>query len=383
MKGCLILEDNSSFEGELLSPSGGCGGEVIFNTSMFGHQEIMTDPSSFGQIIVFTYPLIGNYGGAEIFSQSQKPQASGLVVRELCDYPNNHAMEYTFPEYLMKWGVPCLYGVDTRALAKKIRDSGTMRGIIKRRDETTPDFSAIGSGLESSLSQISAKEIYSIPGDGAKIAVLDFGVRSDVLKALHDMGLNLVMIPFGTPAEEILPLAPDGILLPDGPCSQNPAKLEHSIKNLKNLIQSSHQKGQKNQKKIPVFGIGLGHLLMGLAMGTGIEKLKFGHHGSNHPVKDLLSDNYVFMTSQNHNYILDKHSAESSGFEITHTELNDGTVEGMRHRELPLFSVQYQYVPQDKKIKSPNDDLSLFRQFLSMANETKNPGLAADKKGGL
>ncbi|MCL1941626.1 MAG: carbamoyl phosphate synthase small subunit [Synergistaceae bacterium] len=359
----------------MLSPSGGCGGEVVFNTSMFGHQEIMTDPSSFGQIIVFTYPLIGNYGGSEIFSLSQKPQASGLVVRELCDYPNNHAMEYTFPEYLMKWGIPCLHGVDTRALAKKIRDSGTMRGFIKRRDDTAPDFSSTEPGIESSLSKISAREIYSIPGGDVNVAVLDFGVRSDVLSALHDIGLNLVIIPFGTPAEKILSLSPDGIFLSDGPGSQNPAKLEHSIKNLKNLIQNSRQ-------KIPVFGVGLGHLLMGLAMGAEAEKLKFGHHGSNHPVKDLLSDNYVFMTSQNHNYILGKHSAERSGFEITHAELNDGTAEGMRHRELPLFSVQYQYVPQDKKIKSPNDDLSLFRQFLSMANETKNSGLAADKKGG-
>lgn len=349
MKGKLILEDGSVFHGELLNEIKTTG-EVVFNTGMTGYQEILTDPSYCGQIVTLTYPLIGNYGTADVFNQSRKPFVSGFIVSEICDEPSNWRMEGTLAEFLTKNNIACLHGVDTRAITRKIRSAGTMKGIIVPEAATEDEIKAcmdVPLKVEV-VKEVTTEKAYKMENDGPSVVVMDFGIKQNILNSLHKTGCSLTVVPASTTAEEILALNPDGIFLSNGP--GDPKVLGDIIEEVKKLI------GKK-----PIFGICLGHQLLSLALGADTYKLKFGHRGSNQPVKNLRTGR-VHISSQNHGYAVDEKSMANLPIEVTHIAVNDGTVEGMNHKELPIFSVQY----HPEASPGPDDNTYLFDEFLAM-----------------
>ncbi len=359
MKGKLILEDGTTFRGQLFGGSNATAeGEVVFNTGMTGYQEILTDPSYCRQIVTLTYPLIGNYGTAKIFNQSRRSFVGGLVIGELCDKPSSSSMEKTLPEYLTSEKIPCLYDVDTRALTKKIRSAGTMKGVIVSEytsQATINDMMKLPI-RKNVVEQVTAPVAYTLDArEGAlNVVTMDFGIKKNILDAMRKLNCRVTVVPAKTTAEEILALNPDGIFLSNGP--GDPKDVPEVISEVKKLIGTR-----------PIFGICLGHQILALAMGANTYKLKFGHRGCNQPVKDLRTGK-VYITSQNHGYAVEEKSLQGLPLKVTHVSLNDGTVEGVRHNELPITSVQY----HPEAAPGPNDSVRLFDEFIDQMKEAKS-----------
>ncbi len=353
----LVLEDGSVYDGFSFGAEVDACGEVVFNTSMAGYQEMLTDPSYAGQIVVPTYPLIGNYGINEQDFESDRIQVSGFVVREECLEPNHYLSTKTINEYLAGSGVPGIWGVDTRAITRRLRSSGVMKGMLtssktpqQALDElkAMPDYSSIDFSrqvtTDAPYEWQAEKDNSSSPYN---MVVLDCGLKYTILRIMHSLGCRITVMPCTMPAEEILKLNPDGIVLSPGP--GNPELLDYIVDTVRKLAE-----------KKPIMGICLGVQLIGRAFGAKTFKLKFGHRGSNHPVKDL-SDGRVHITAQNHGYALDPDTVKN-GLEVSHINLNDGTVEGVRHKKLPIFAIQY----HSEASPGPLDNTYLFEKFLEM-----------------
>ncbi|HWR56698.1 MAG TPA: glutamine-hydrolyzing carbamoyl-phosphate synthase small subunit [Negativicutes bacterium] len=352
MIGKLVLEDGAVLTGKARGAQGCSTGEVVFNTGMTGFQEILTDPSYCGQIITMTYPLIGNYGIAPVANESRRPYARGFIVREICNRPSHWRSGQSLDSFLREHNIICLEGVDTRALTRRIREHGTMKGIICS-DETGVDelLARMRAGVgdvPELVREVTTQHMYRIAGPGPRVVVMDFGCKENILRRLHHHGCDLTVVPAWTKAAEILSYNPDGIFLSNGP--GDPKDVPYALETIKELI------GRK-----PVFGICLGHQLLALAFGADTYKLKFGHRGANHPVKDLISGR-VNITSQNHGYSVDEQTMDGCDLVVTHRGLNDNTVEGMRHRTLPVFSVQY----HPEAAPGPQENEYLFSQFMDL-----------------
>ncbi len=366
-KAYLVLSDGLVFEGRALGAEGEVIGEVVFNTAMTGYQEILTDPSYKGQIVVMTYTQIGNYGVNEYDVESNGGiRAEGFVVKESCRFPSNWRSKMSLGDYLRINNKIAIEGVDTRALTAHLRDNGSQMGIISTEDSSVENLlkkvrSHPGIGGLDLVKYETTDRVHSyregiwswergcyphIDDEKAEYSILvyDFGVKLNILRNLVSSGFKTIVVPASTPAEEVLNIDPDAILLSNGP--GNPAIVAYAIENTKKLI------GKK-----PLFGICFGHQIIGLALGGEVYKLKFGHHGANHPVKDLYTGK-VEITSQNHNYCVDIKSLKGA-VELTHRNLYDGTEEGLRHKELPIFSVQY----HPEASPGPNDSSYIFRRF--------------------
>ena len=357
MKGNLILEDGSAFSGELLDEAKAFG-EVVFNTGMTGYQEVLTDPSYCSQIVTLTYPLIGNYGVAKSFMESRKSFVNGFIIAELCDVGSNWQSEGALADFLREQGVPCLHGVDTRAVTRHIRSVGAMKGVIVPENTTQEEIDRMLSReiQKDVVATVTTKETYVMAADSAdapRVVVMDFGIKQNILRSLHEFGFHLTVVPAQTSVEEILAMNPDGVFLSNGP--GDPKDVPDIIAEVKKLI------GKK-----PIFGICLGHQLFALAMGADTYKLKFGHRGSNQPVKNLAM-NRVHISSQNHGFAVDESSLQGLPLEVTHRAVNDGTVEGLRHTDLPVFTVQY----HPEASPGPTDNRYLFEQFRALLKEEK------------
>lgn len=372
----LVLEDGTIFTGESFGSDsvGETTGEVVFNTSLTGYQEILTDPSYCGQIVTMTYPLIGNYGVNPDDMEGTRPHVSGFIVKEYFDYYSNFRATERLGDWLKKYHIMAIQGIDTRMLTKIIRDSGAMRAIISTHDLDERSLlekvrrSPVMTGRDLTKDVTSASpykwkaidttpfalhaDVQNILNDGQRyhVVVFDYGVKHNILRRLTSYGCALTVVPSSFSAEETLALNPDGIFLSNGP--GDPEAVHYAITTLKTLVE-----------KKPVFGICLGHQLLAHACGGKTFKLKFGHRGANHPVKNLLT-NDIEITSQNHGFAVDPDSLPSE-LQITHVNLNDGTNEGFRHRELPLFSVQY----HPEASPGPHDSDYLFRQFIQSMKE--------------
>jgi carbamoyl-phosphate synthase small subunit len=379
-KALLALEDGTVFEGWSFGFPGEKDGEVVFNTSMTGYQEILTDPSYRGQIVIMTYPLIGNYGVNEQDIESQNPKVEGFVVKENSSVFSNWRGNGSLSEYLIKHRIMGMEGVDTRALTKHLRVRGAMKAILSTEDldrerliekaKTSPGL--IGRDLVKEVTCQSSYEWtarndpqFSYVEDKRpasksrfKVVVLDFGVKYNILRSLRDWDCDVVVLPASATAESILSYHPDGILLSNGP--GDPEGVPYVIETIRQLL------GEK-----PIFGICLGHQLLGLALGGRTFKLKFGHRGANQPVKDLRTGK-VSITSQNHGFCVDLQSLNPDEIELTQINLNDQTCEGMRHKKLPIFSVQY----HPEASPGPRDSQTLFPEFVKMmelhSNAKKN-----------
>ncbi len=370
MKAKLGLENGAVFEGECFGASGEVGGEVVFNTSMSGYQEIYTDPSYRGQIVTLTYPLIGNYGINPEDMESGRPQVAGVIVREYMPMPSNFRSTMELGEWLKSHGVMAITGIDTRMLTRMIRTQGAMRGVLSTVDLDTASLvrkagmvpSMNGLDLATkvtcekpySWSETDRTEFALTTGGGEgrerrfRTVAYDFGIKQNILRRLVMYGCDVTVVPAQFPAADVLAMAPDGVFLSNGP--GDPAPVRVAIENIKALL-----------GKVPIFGICLGHQLLALALGGTTYKLKFGHRGGNHPVKNLLTGK-IEITSQNHGFAVDPDSLDKDQVEITHLNLYDGTNEGIRHRRIPAFSVQY----HPEASPGPHDSDYLFREFISL-----------------
>jgi len=370
-KAILVLEDGSVCEGHSFGAETTAYGEVVFSTSMTGYQEMLTDPSYAGQILVPTYPLIGNYGINESDFESRQIQVRGFAVREYCSQPSHWQSTRTLHEFLLAYGIPGISGVDTRALTRRLRSSGVMMGILGSEMTTEEALKELKSlpkyDFTDFVHQVSTEKAYewqsnatatatllslSLRGASAmkqslKILVIDYGLKYNILRILSQLGCQASAVPCTASAEDVLALKPDGIVLSPGP--GDPALLDDITDTVRELI------GRK-----PIMGICLGHQLIGKALGAQTFKLKFGHRGGNHPVRDLATGR-VYITAQNHGYAIDADTLKQ-GLEVSHINLNDGTVEGLRHRDLPILSIQY----HSEASPGPLDNMYLFERFLEM-----------------
>jgi len=369
-KAILVLEDGSAYEGEAFGAKSTTYGEVVFSTSMTGYQEMLTDPSYAGQILVPTYPLIGNYGINESDFESRQIQVRGFVVREYCPRPSHWQSTRTLHEFLLAYGIPGISSIDTRALTRRLRSVGAMMGVLSSEmtiEEASEELKRLPRyDSVNFVHQVSTDKAYkwqssmpatanlpslSLRGASATkqyhIAVIDYGLKYNILRILSQLGCRASAIPCTASAKDILALNPDGIVLSPGP--GDPALLDDIAKTVGKLI------GKK-----PIMGICLGHQLIGKALGAKTFKLKFGHRGGNHPVRDLATGR-VYITAQNHGYAIDADTLKE-GLEVSHINLNDGTVEGLRHRDLPILSIQY----HSEASPGPLDNMYLFERFLDM-----------------
>jgi carbamoyl-phosphate synthase small subunit len=367
MQARLILIDGTVYEGQSVGAVGTATGEVVFNTSMTGYQEILTDPSYAGQLVGLTYPLIGNYGVSTRDIESSGPKVAGFIVREMCEIPSNYASQDSGDEYLTQNNIVAIQGVDVRALVLKLRNAGVMLGMITTEHspeeglqilKDLPDYDAGTYAREvSTVGAYSWNEKTDSPNEvipprtsKPRVVVLDYGTKYNILRELSSRGLEVVVLPCGATKEEILALNPDGIMLSNGP--GDPRSLQAEVETIQNLMSEKPEQ--------PMFGICLGHQLLGRALGGETYKLKFGHRGANHPVKDLTTGK-VHITSQNHGYALRAESLPE-GVEVTHMNLNDNTVEGLRHTQRPVFSVQY----HPEASPGPKDNAYLFDKFAEL-----------------
>mgnify|MGYP001032128731 FL=1 len=348
MKAKLILENGMIFEGKAFGYLKESVGEVVFTTGMTGYQEVLTDPSYYGQIVTMTYPLIGNYGINLEDMESDSVKVSGFIVREKCNLPSNFRCELDLDNYLKQEKVIGLEGIDTRALTKVLRNNGTMRGIIAidELDKSDIDEKIKSFSNKEAVKTVTAKKSYTVEGKGKHVAVIDFGIKQNILRCFKKRGCKLTVFPADTKAEDILAINPDLVFLSNGP--GDPEDLPEVIENIKKIV------GKK-----PIVGICLGHQLLGLTLGGQTTKLKFGHRGCNHPVKDLET-NKVTITSQNHGYVV---QTLPEDVEATHININDGTIEGMKHKKLPIFSVQF----HPEASAGPQDSEYIFDRFLEYA----------------
>ncbi len=390
MRAILALEDGRHFIGESFGATCTSVGEVCFNTAMTGYQELLTDPSYRGQIVAMTYPEIGNYGVNELDQESAEPHVRGFVIEELSPVPSNWRSEGTLEDYLKRYNIPGVQGIDTRALTRHLRDKGAMKGCLTSERISVEEAvrrAAEGDGV---IGMDYVKEVTPVKaydwdpddlhsrawtiqkGDTApavreangqvfeklaatqyRIVAYDFGMKRNILRRLRQEGFQVHVVPADTPAAEVLALKPDGIFLSNGP--GDPAALDYVHRIIRDLMYA----------QTPIFGICLGHQMLGYAFGGKTFKLKFGHRGGNQPVKDLATGK-VTITSQNHGFAVDPDSLPAD-VEVTHINLNDGTVEGMRHRSLPIFSVQY----HPEAAPGPNDAGYFFRQFGKLIDESR------------
>ena len=374
----LVLADGSIYQGEAFGAETAGYGEVVFNTGMTGYQEVLTDPSYAGQIVVLTYPLVGNYGINTRDVESKRIQVAGLVVREHCEYPSHSLSTTTLNEYLASQGVPAISGVDTRSITRRLRSQGVSMGSIHSGDDrargsiggessTQKERSAEAAlarlrelpnyGEVDFVTRVTTDEPYDWepPSDDQpsqhRILVADLGLKYHILRLLRGRGCQVKAVPATTSAEEMLSLAPSGIVLSPGP--GDPALLEYAVDTARRLI-----------GRVPIMGICLGHQVVARALGGDTFKLKFGHRGSNHPVRDLATGR-VYVTAQNHGYAVDAESLPAA-LEVSHTNLNDGTVEGLRHLESPVLTIQY----HAEASPGPRDNEYLFDRFLEMVMES-------------
>ena len=359
----LVLEDGTIFNASSFGADGEVTGEIVFNTSMSGYQEIITDPSYTEQMVTFTYPLIGNYGINSQDVESKGISVRAMIVRDYVDNYSNWRADMSLREYLLKNNVVGISGVDTRAITRNIRIKGAMKAIISTQNFEINDLMAklkkypglVGRTL---VYDVSCKKSYvwnSVKSNESKerVVVMDFGVKLNILRMLENMGYEVHVVPADAKAKDILALNPKGIMLSNGP--GDPSALVEIVDEIKKLI------GKK-----PIFGICLGHQLIGLALGAKTYKLKFGHRGANHPVKDFQT-NKVEITSQNHGFCIDETTLNKDDVEITHLNLYDGTLEGIKHKKFPLFTVQY----HPEACPGPNDSNYLFERFKEMMENAR------------
>ncbi len=382
MQAILALEDGRIFRGEGHGHPGECQGEVVFNTSLTGYQEIATDPSYAGQIVVLTNPQIGNYGTNHSDNEASKPFIEGLIVREFSAISSNWRSEQVTDEYMERFSVPVLAEIDTRALVRHLRTKGVMRGVIatgasdpdalvrKARNirkmdgtdlarvvstKTRYEFDATDPRSQMGESLL-AEGFIQKPETQRKIlhvAAYDFGIKQNILRMLARENCRVTVVPAETAADDVLGLKPDGVFLSNGP--GDPEPVDYAVRAIRQMM-----------GRVPIFGICLGHQLTGLALGGRTYKLKFGHHGGNHPVRNNLTGK-VEITAHNHNFAVDPDSINANEVELTHVDLNDQTLEGLRHKSLPLFSVQY----HPEAAPGPHDSHYLFRDFRRMMEEWK------------
>ncbi|MTI62111.1 MAG: glutamine-hydrolyzing carbamoyl-phosphate synthase small subunit [Firmicutes bacterium] len=365
MKAILVLEDGFTLEGRTFVGSGEIKGEVVFNTSMTGYQEIITDPSYKGQMVVMTYPLIGNYGINIHDNESKHPQVEAFIVKEYCEYPHNWQSEGSLKDYLEKHNIIGLEGIDTRALTRHIRQDGAMKGIISTIDDDIKNLNKkvnnyAGLVGKDMVKYVSCKKEYQWNKQGKyHVAAIDYGIKHSILKMLEENNCQITVVPASTSAESILNKNPDGVFLSNGP--GDPAAVPYAVKEVKKLL------GKK-----PIFGICFGQQILGQALGLSTYKLKFGHRGGNHPVKNLIN-NHVEISTQNHGFCVelpDKSEREKMGgyikdLEITHINLNDNTLEGFRHPQLNCFSIQY----HPEAAPGPHDSHYLFKDFVKLMSD--------------
>ncbi len=352
MKAFLILEDGTVFCGQSIGSTGEVISEIVFNTSMTGYLEVLTDPSYAGQAVVMTYPLIGNYGICYEDMESEKPWPDGYIVRELSRIPSNFRSQGTIQEFLAKHDIPGIAGIDTRALTKILREKGTMNGMITTNEnynleEVLPKLKAYTTGKV--VEKVTCKEKYVLEGDGPKVALMDFGAKRNIARNLNKRGCQVTVYPALTTAEEILADHPDGIMLSNGP--GDPKECTSIIKEIKKLYDSD----------VPIFAICLGHQLMALANGADTYKMKYGHRGGNHPVKDLKTGR-VYISSQNHGYVVNTDTLDPSVAVPAFTNVNDGTNEGLAYTGKNIFTVQF----HPEACPGPQDSGYLFDRFMNM-----------------
>ncbi|MDB5053581.1 MAG: pyrAA [Bacilli bacterium] len=356
MKARLLLEDGTIFTGKAFGSEGESTGEVVFNTGMTGYQEVLSDPSYCGQIVTMTYPLIGNYGITRDDFESVRPFIHGFVVREHEEAPSNWRSQYTIDSLLKEYGIVGISGIDTRMLTRILRHYGTMKGLLTTSQKSVAELQEqlkAMSFMTDQVARVSTKTVFSCPGEKERVVLVDFGAKSGIIRDLTKRGCDVVVVPHDVTAEQIRRLAPDGILLSNGP--GDPKDVPHAVKMIAEML-----------GEFPIFGICLGHQLFALACGADCEKLKFGHRGGNHPVKDLIT-NRCYITSQNHGYTVLEGSVAGTGLEVTHINNNDKTIEGLRHNKHAAFSVQY----HPEAAPGPFDSSYLFDQFIEMIHTFK------------
>jgi carbamoyl-phosphate synthase small subunit len=377
MQAILALEDGRIFLGQGHGAPGECQGEVVFNTSLTGYQEIATDPSYAGQIVVLTNPQIGNYGTNHADNEAARPYIEGLIVREFSAVSSNWRSEQVTDEYMERYAVPVLAEIDTRALVRHLRTCGVMRGVISTKETDAGKLVARARAIRkmdgTDLARVvSTKAVYHFDSNDSRyqagdpllpngvtggepyhVVAYDFGIKQNILRMLAREGCRVTVVPAETAASDVLALNPDGVFLSNGP--GDPEPVDYAVNAIRDLM-----------GRTPVFGICLGHQLCGLALGGRTYKLKFGHHGGNHPVRNNLTGK-VEITAHNHNFAVDPDSINANDVELTHVDLNDQTLEGLRHKTLPLFSVQY----HPEAAPGPHDSHYLFRDFRKLMEEWK------------